>query len=199
MEQAAAGWNITAAQAYTETRKTDAWATNTTQFWNIYSATAQQLVLSRVVNQISAGDYTLSVSEDGEKVTSVKAAISDGKTESVIQAVADVGASGIGVMYWKPAWIPVQIYNGDAQVLASNKEKWEQYGSGWASSFSAGYDPDDAGKWFGGSAVDNQELFGFDGTLILLLQLILQCSKALPYSRLGPMKHLCITPAVKCR
>lgn len=82
MEQAAAGWNITAAQAYTETRKTDAWATNnTTQFWNIYSATAQQLVLSRVVNQVSAGDYTLSVSEDGEKVTSVKAAISDGKTE----------------------------------------------------------------------------------------------------------------------
>lgn len=83
---------------------------------------------------------------------------------SVIQAVADVGASGVGVMYWEPAWIPVQIYNGDAQVLASNKEKWEQYGSGWASSFSAGYDPDDAGKWFGGSAVDNQALFGFDGT-----------------------------------
>ena len=84
---------------------------------------------------------------------------------SVIQAVADVGASGIGVMYWEPAWIPVQIYNGDAQVLASNKEKWEQYGSGWASSFSAGYDPDDAGKWYGGSAVDNQALFGFDGLL----------------------------------
>ena len=30
---------------------------------------------------------------------------------------------------------------------------------------------------------------------ILLLQLILQYSKALPYSRLGPMKHLCISKA----
>lgn len=41
---------------------------------------------------------------------------------------------------------------------------WERDGSGWASSFAGEYDPDDAGKWYGGSAWDNQALFSFDGT-----------------------------------
>ena len=86
---------------------------------------------------------------------------------SVIQAVANVGEAGIGVMYWEPAWLPVQIYDENAEnaeeVLASNKQKWEAYGSGWASSYSAEYDPDDAGVWYGGSAVDNQALFDFTG------------------------------------
>ena len=87
--------------------------------------------------------------------------------QSVIQAVANVGEAGIGVMYWEPAWLPVQIYDENAEnaeeVLASNKQKWEAYGSGWASSYSAEYDPDDAGVWYGGSAVDNQALFDFTG------------------------------------
>lgn len=87
---------------------------------------------------------------------------------SVIQAVANVGEAGIGVMYWEPAWLPVQVYNADAEnaadILAGNKEKWEEFGSGWASSYASDYDPDDAGKWFGGSAVDNQALFDFTGT-----------------------------------
>lgn len=85
---------------------------------------------------------------------------------SVIQAVADTGA-GIGVFYWEPAWIPVQIYNSDSEnaeeVLASNKAKWEKDGSGWAASYASEYDPEDAGKWYGGSAVDNQALFDFTG------------------------------------
>ena len=75
--------------------------------------------------------------------------------------------AGIGVMYWEPAWIPVQIYNESAanaaEVLKANKEVWESKGSGWASSYSSEYDPEDAGKWFGGSAVDNQALFDFNG------------------------------------
>lgn len=86
---------------------------------------------------------------------------------SVVQAVADVGDAGIGVMYWEPAWIPVQAYDwksADAEkVLAANKEAWETYGSGWAASYAGEYDPNDAGKWYGGSAVDNQALFDFYG------------------------------------
>lgn len=86
---------------------------------------------------------------------------------SVIQAVANVGDAGIGVMYWEPAWLPVQVYDKDAEnaaeVLANNQAKWEEHGSGWASSFAAEYDPNDAGKWYGGSAVDNQALFDFTG------------------------------------
>lgn len=77
----------------------------------------------------------------------------------VIQAVANVGKAGIGVFYWEPAWLPV----GPKESLEQNKIKWEEHGSGWASSYSKEYDPDDAGKWYGGSAVDNQALFDFGG------------------------------------
>lgn len=84
----------------------------------------------------------------------------------VMQAVADVGAAGIGVFYWEPAWIPVAVYTADAQdaaeVLASNQAKWEQYGSGWASSYAGEYEAD-AAEWYGGSAIDNQALFDFYG------------------------------------
>lgn len=78
---------------------------------------------------------------------------------NVFQAVADVGEKGLGVIYWEPAWIPV----GPKDDLENNKILWEKYGSGWASSYSSSYDPDDAGKWYGGSAVDNQALFDFKG------------------------------------
>ncbi|MCM3727197.1 glycosyl hydrolase 53 family protein [Neobacillus cucumis] len=77
----------------------------------------------------------------------------------VIQAVANVGSAGIGVFYWEPAWIPV----GTPDKLKQNQMKWEKYGSGWAASFAGEYDPDDAGKWYGGSAVDNQAMFDFTG------------------------------------
>ncbi|WP_430539999.1 glycosyl hydrolase 53 family protein [Neobacillus drentensis] len=77
----------------------------------------------------------------------------------VIQAVANVGEAGIGVFYWEPAWIPV----GTPQELTRNKQLWEQYGSGWAASYSKEYDPADAGVWYGGSAVDNQAMFDFTG------------------------------------
>lgn len=78
----------------------------------------------------------------------------------VIQAVANVGAAGIGVFYWEPAWLPV----GPPSALDANKALWEAHGSGWASSYAGEYDPDDAGRWYGGSAWDNQALFAHDGT-----------------------------------
>lgn len=85
----------------------------------------------------------------------------------VMQAVSDVGEAGLGVFYWEPAWIPVQVYDPSASdaatVLASNQEKWETYGSGWASSFAKTYDPNDAGKYYGGSSWDNQAMFDFEG------------------------------------
>lgn len=77
----------------------------------------------------------------------------------VIEAVTKVGDAGIGVFYWEPAWLPV----GPKENIEQNKQLWEQYGSGWAASYASEYDPDDAGKWYGGSAVDNQALFDFTG------------------------------------
>ncbi|MDQ0230868.1 glycosyl hydrolase 53 family protein [Metabacillus malikii] len=78
----------------------------------------------------------------------------------VIEAVANVGEAGLGVFYWEPAWIPV----GDASELEKNKQIWEEFGSGWATSYATEYDPEDAGHWYGGSAVDNQALFDFNGS-----------------------------------
>ena len=86
----------------------------------------------------------------------------------VARAVTAVGDKGIGLFYWEPAWQPVHNVSGlegeayEAQV-AANRLAWEQYGSGWASSYAGEYDPNDAGKWYGGSAVDNQAMFDFDG------------------------------------
>ena len=74
----------------------------------------------------------------------------------VIDAVSSIG--GIGVFYWEGAWITV---GGD--TWEENHALWESNGAGWASSFAREYDPEDAGKYFGGSACDNQAMFGPDG------------------------------------
>ncbi|WP_121610958.1 glycosyl hydrolase 53 family protein [Mesobacillus foraminis] len=77
----------------------------------------------------------------------------------VMEAVANVGDAGLGVFYWEPAWIPA----APGKKLEKNQRLWEKYGSGWASSFATEYDPEDAGHWYGGSAVDNQAMFDFYG------------------------------------
>lgn len=76
----------------------------------------------------------------------------------VTAAVAATGEYGIGVFYWEPAWIPVPGNTYDEQSAL-----WEAHGSGWASSYAAEYDPDDAGVYYGGSSWDNQALFDFTG------------------------------------
>ena len=75
----------------------------------------------------------------------------------VIAAAADTEGC-LGVVYWEGAWISV----GGAS-WASNSARWEKHGSGWASRFAAEYDPADAGKYYGGCAVDNQALFDPSG------------------------------------
>ncbi|MBQ8556875.1 MAG: glycosyl hydrolase 53 family protein, partial [Clostridia bacterium] len=65
---------------------------------------------------------------------------------------------GIGVVYWEGTWISV-----GGSSWEENSALWEKYGSGWASSYAAGYDPNDAGKYYGGNAVDNQAMFDAEG------------------------------------
>ena len=90
----------------------------------------------------------------------------------VVNAVNNINSTqpgqAIGVFYWEPAWIsPLNVYdedgNRDEDLYKQNQALWEQYGSGWAASYASEYDPEDAGKWYGGSAVDNQSWFDFDG------------------------------------
>lgn len=78
---------------------------------------------------------------------------------NVVRDVMDATnkGGGLGVFYWEPAWIPV---GNDA---TENAKIWEEFGSGWASSYAAKYDPNDAGKYYGGSAWDNQAMFDFEG------------------------------------
>ena len=75
----------------------------------------------------------------------------------VIDTVANT-PGGMGVVYWEGTWITV-----GGNSWAENSAKWEKYGSGWASSYASVYDPKDAGQYYGGSAVDNQAMFGADG------------------------------------
>ena len=77
---------------------------------------------------------------------------------NVIDTVANKTTNGIGVFYWEGTWISVGNDNYEANLAL-----WEKHGSGWASSYAAEYDPDDAGKWYGGCAVENQAFFDKDG------------------------------------
>lgn len=85
---------------------------------------------------------------------------------NLMSAVDEVG--GLGVFYWEGAWITVgdtTDKSGDEYTsqLNSNKEKWENFGSGWAASFAGEYDSG-AVEWYGGSAVDNEAMFYPDGS-----------------------------------
>ncbi len=66
----------------------------------------------------------------------------------------------LGVFYWEGAWIPVNPPSGTKQ------DAWEKYGSGWASSYAAEYDPDDAGRYYGGCSWENQAFFDFEGHVL---------------------------------
>ena len=73
----------------------------------------------------------------------------------VCAAASEVGA--LGIFYWEGTWIPV------GEATADNAPIWEEFGSGWASSYASDYDPEDAGKYYGGCSWDNQAMFDFDG------------------------------------
>ena len=79
----------------------------------------------------------------------------------VVDTVVNKTTNGIGVFYWEGTWISV-----GGSSYEENLAKWEKYGSGWASSYAAAYDPEDAGKWHGGCAVDNQAFFDSKGRAI---------------------------------
>ena len=77
---------------------------------------------------------------------------------NITDTVVNRTPSGIGVVYWEGAWITV-----GTESREKNQVLWEEFGSGWASSHAAVYDPKDAGKYYGGSAVDNQAFFDAQG------------------------------------
>ena len=81
-----------------------------------------------------------------------------GLVRDVVDTMVNKTEGAIGVFYWEGTWVSV-----GTQSYEQNKVLWERYGSGWASSYAASYDPDDAGKWYGGCAVENQAMFDEQG------------------------------------
>ena len=76
----------------------------------------------------------------------------------VVDTIVNKTKGGIGVFYWEGAWITAGGASYDDNLLL-----WNKYGCGWASKYAAEYDPKDAGKYYGGSAVDNQAFFDEHG------------------------------------
>ena len=97
------------------------------------------------------------------------------EVRDVCAAASEAGAEGI--FYWEGTWIPV----GPAD--ADNSAIWEKYGSGWASSYAGGYDPKDAGQYYGGSSWDNQAMFDFTGHPLASLNIF----KYLKYGATAPL------------
>ena len=89
------------------------------------------------------------------------------EVRDVCAAASEAGAEGI--FYWEGTWIPV----GPAD--ADNSAIWEKYGSG--------YDPKDAGQYYGGSSWDNQAMFDFTGHPLASLNIF----KYLKYGATAPL------------
>ncbi|MDE5938110.1 MAG: glycosyl hydrolase 53 family protein [Lachnospiraceae bacterium] len=73
----------------------------------------------------------------------------------ICEAANEAGV--LGIFYWEGVWIPV------GKADENNSPVWEEFGSGWASSYAADYDPEDAGLYYGGCSWDNQAMFDFEG------------------------------------
>ena len=128
-------------------------------------------------NPNNSNDYFYSISTQGQVdcISAVANAVTScGNLE-------DGTAAGIGLFYWEPAWLPVNVVKeGDADYdskLEKNKEIWNKYGSGWAASFAGEYQSD-AANWWGGSPIDNEALFDPEGHPLVSL-------KAYHYLRTG--------------
>lgn len=77
---------------------------------------------------------------------------------ALTDALVNRTKNAIGLVYWEGTWISV-----GGSSFEENQALWEAYGSGWASSAASNYDPADAGRYYGGCAVDNQALFDQHG------------------------------------
>lgn len=145
---------------------------------NVASTYGKKVVVAETswVHTLADGDGHGNVIDLGSEATQYPVSVQGQATalRDVMKAVADVGEAGLGVYYWEPAWLPV----GPPASVEQNRLLWEAHGSGWATSFAAEYDPDDAGRYYGGSAWDNQALFAADGTP-------LESLKAFSYARTG--------------
>lgn len=124
------------------------------------------------------GDGTANSLSGTDDLTEGYPATVQGQASMIRDICAAAQEAGVmGIFYWEGAWIPV---GSDA---AANAPVWEKYGSGWASSYAADYDPDDAGLYYGGCSWDNQAMFDFTGHPLASLNVF----KYLKYGATAPL------------
>ncbi len=106
-------------------------------------------------------DFFGNTISDGGAITKSYPFTVQGQANNLIDitdTIVNKTPSGIGVVYWEGTWITVGTNSWE-----ENHEKWETFGSGWATSYAKTYDANDAGKYYGGCAVDNQAMFDASG------------------------------------
>ncbi|MCR5214812.1 MAG: glycosyl hydrolase 53 family protein [Eubacterium sp.] len=128
------------------------------------------VVETSYIHTYEDGDGSGNTESEGKSGDKFDYEVSPQGQADAIYAVADAvrrcGNAGLGICYWEPAWIPVNVVDWSQsdtdKVIEENKKIWEEVGSGWATSYSGEYD-DDAAEYYGGSAVDNEAWFDFYG------------------------------------
>lgn len=113
-------------------------------------------------------DFTGNTISDGGGIVKDYPFTVQGQVNSVrniTDTLVNKTTNAIGICYWEGTWITVGQNSWE-----ENSALWEKYGSGWASSYAAVYDPNDAGKYYGGCACENQAMFGPNGHPLPSLQ-----------------------------
>ncbi len=117
-------------------------------------------------------NYNVTVQGQANEVRDVANAVNN-----VDVTLSNGEKAALGFFYWEPAWISAMTVYDENGNLKADAEKIEadnkvldvECGSGWASSYSVEYDPDDAGLWWGGSGMTNQSVFDFNGNPLPVL------------------------------
>lgn len=131
-----------------------------TDIANTYNKKVMVMETSYAYTAEDTDFYGNTISDGGAIIKSYPFTV-QGQANNVIDitdTLVNKTPAGIGVVYWEGTWISV-----GTESWEKNNEKWETFGSGWASSYAKTYDANDAGKYFGGNAVDNQAMFDASG------------------------------------
>ena len=121
------------------------------------------------------GDGSANSVEGTDDLAEVYSASVQGQANEVRDVCAAASESGAeGIFYWEGTWIPVGPADADNSAL------WEKYGSGC---YASGYDPKDAGQYYGGCSWDNQAMFDFTGHPLASLKVF----KYLKYGATAPL------------
>lgn len=135
-------------------------------------------------------EYDASVQWQAHEVRDVIATVNEVDT-----VLTNGERAALGMFYWELAWLPTQYAydeegNYIAEIHEENKVLWEEFGAGWAASYASDYDPNDAGRWYGGNPNDNQTGFDFVGNP-------LESLKVFKYVTTGAVTELAVAD-VKC-